>query len=374
MAARRTRSSSITSIAQISPSSGTMISAIASSVSSSEPPPSATRAMSSSIRKRRLTCRTFIAERVATTATATRANATMTSAKRRISRRRDHLSAAVLVVRLEAAPPLRTRRTSDGERMRSAAGEAVGARHVALGLAAGAAWWIASATFSGLGDDPAGERFFAQLGRREALGADEAGQDHADVDAVRLLLGVEGVGPADQGELAGRVGAGAGAGDAAGGAGDVDDRARRRCAEQRQQRLGEPDDRVEVELHVAVDVGVAALGEAAAPGGAGVVDEQVQGAAVLGLEVGADPLRGVLVGQIDGDVGRADRAATRPAPAAAPRGGRRGRARSPARARAGSPSLSRSPWTLPLQVRLPRHATVLGGLEDGGHAESRITA
>ena len=49
----------------------------------------------------------------------------------------------------------------------------------------------------------------------------------------------------------------------------------------RQQRLGEPDDGVEVELHVALDVGVAALGEAAAPGGAGVVDEQVEPAAVL---------------------------------------------------------------------------------------------
>ena len=33
-------------------------------------------------------------------------------------------------------------------------------------------------------------------------------------------------------------------------------------AQQRQQRLGEADDRVEVELHVAVDVLVAALGEA----------------------------------------------------------------------------------------------------------------
>ena len=50
----------------------------------------------------------------------------------------------------------------------------------------------------------------------------------------------------------------------------------------RQQRLGEADDGVEVELHVAVDVGVAALAEAPAPGGAGVVDEQGQPAALLG--------------------------------------------------------------------------------------------
>src|SRR5204863_9732094 len=102
-----------------------------------------------------------------------------------------------------------------------------------------------------------------------------------DVDALRLLLGVERVGPADQGELAGAVGAGPGARDAAGGAGDVDDRARGRSPQQRQQRLGEADDGVEVELHVALNVGVAALGKAATPGGPGVVDEQVEPAAVL---------------------------------------------------------------------------------------------
>ena len=77
-----------------------------------------------------------------------------------------------------------------------------------------------------------------------------------------------------------------------------------RGAQQRQQRLGEADDGVEVELHVALDVGVAGLGEAAAPGGAGVVDEQVEAAAVLGLEVGADALRRVGVGEVDGEVGR----------------------------------------------------------------------
>ena len=182
-------------------------------------------------------------------------------------------------------------------------GERVGARHVALGLAAGADLVDRLGDPLRLGDDPAGQGLRLQLGRREALGLDEPRQDHADVDAVRALLGVEGVGPADERELARRVGAGRGAGDAAGGAGDVDDRARRRGAQQRQQRLGEADDGVEVELHVAADVGVAALGEGAAPGGAGVVDEQVEAAAVLGLEVGADARRRLRLGQVDGEDG-----------------------------------------------------------------------
>ena len=140
-------------------------------------------------------------------------------------------------------------------------GQRVGPRHVALGPAPQAGLDDRLGDLLRLGDDPAGQRFLAQLGGREALGRDEAGQHHADVDSVGLLLRVERVGPADQGELAGRVGAGAGAGDAAGGAGDVDDRARRGGAQGRQQRLGEADDGVEVELHVAMDVGVAALGE-----------------------------------------------------------------------------------------------------------------
>ena len=97
---------------------------------------------------------------------------------------RSRRSAAVLVVRLAAAPPERTRRTRRGATMRSDRGEGVGARHVALGLAAGPGLEDRLGDLLGLGDDPAGERFLAQLGRREALGGDEARQDHADVDAV----------------------------------------------------------------------------------------------------------------------------------------------------------------------------------------------
>ena len=71
---------------------------------------------------------------------------------------------------------------------------------------------------------------------------------------------------------------------------------------ERQQRLGEAHHRVEVELHVAAHVVVAALGEAAPPRGAGVVDEQVEPPMLL-LDVGAHPLGGPGLGQVDGDVG-----------------------------------------------------------------------
>jgi hypothetical protein len=61
---------------------------------------------------------------------------------------------------------------------------------------------------------------------------------------------------------------------------------------------------VEVQLHVPVNVGVAALAEAPPPGAAGVVDQQVEATAVLGLEMGADPPRRVGVGEVGGDDGR----------------------------------------------------------------------
>jgi hypothetical protein len=121
------------------------------------------------------------------------------------------------------------------------------------------------------------------------------------VHAVRVLLGEQRVGPAGERELGRAVGAGSGARDAAGGRGDVDDRAGRGCAQQRQQRLGEPHLGVEVDKHRAVHVGVAAVGEARAPGGAGVVDEQVQ--APVALEhVLADARGCVLVEQVRRDV------------------------------------------------------------------------
>ena len=108
------------------------------------------------------------------------------------------------------------------------------------------------------------------------------GQHEPDVHAVRALLRPQRVRPAGERELRGAVGAGARARDAAGGRGDVDDRARRGRAQQRQQRLGQAHLRVEVDRHRAPDVLIAAVGERRAPGGAGVVDEQVQAAVALG--------------------------------------------------------------------------------------------
>ncbi len=54
---------------------------------------------------------------------------------------------------------------------------------------------------------PARERLLDQLGLREALGRDEAGQHEADVDAVLALLGPQRVRPAGERELRGAVGA-----------------------------------------------------------------------------------------------------------------------------------------------------------------------
>ena len=182
-------------------------------------------------------------------------------------------------------------------------GDPVGPRHVALGPP------VQSDVDDRLGDllrrrdDPRRHRVAPQLGGREALGLDEPGQHGADVHPVRALLGLEGVGPARQGELRGRVGARPRARDAAGRARDVDDRARARRAQQPEQRLGQPHDGVEVELHRPPHVRVAALGERAAPGGPGVVDEQVESVVVLG-DVGGDPLGRVVVDEVDRDPGR----------------------------------------------------------------------
>ena len=53
-----------------------------------------------------------------------------------------------------------------------------------------------------------------------------------------------------------------------------------------------------------LDVGVAGLGEAAAPGGAGVVDEQVEAAVVLGSTWARTRSGASALGEVDGDVGR----------------------------------------------------------------------
>src|SRR5204863_348778 len=73
-------------------------------------------------------------------------------------------------------------------------------------------------------NDPAGARVAHELLLGEALGRDEPRQHEADVDAVRLLLEVQRVGPAGDRELRRRVRAGVGARDAARGARDVHDR------------------------------------------------------------------------------------------------------------------------------------------------------
>ena len=80
-------------------------------------------------------------------------------------------------------------------------GQPVGPRHVALGLAAGPASQIASATFSGVETSQRVRAALDELRLREALGRDEARQHEADVDAVRALLEVQRVGPAGEREL-----------------------------------------------------------------------------------------------------------------------------------------------------------------------------
>ena len=86
----------------------------------------------------------------------------------------------------------------------------------------------------GGGKHPARQRLLGQLTLGEALGDDEAGEHEADVHAVLSLLEVQRVAPAAERELAGGVGARVPARDAARGARDVRDRARRRAAQERQ--------------------------------------------------------------------------------------------------------------------------------------------
>ena len=91
-------------------------------------------------------------------------------------------------------------------------------------------------------------------------------------------------------------------------------------AQQRQQRLRQPHLRVEVQRHRAPHVLPAALGERRVPRGAGVVDEQVEPAAVLALDGLAHARGRVVVGQVDGDDrGAADLLGQRPQPILAPR-------------------------------------------------------
>ena len=148
-----------------------------------------------------------------------------------------------------ARPPASARRTRGGATVRRRSERGVEARDVALRAARRARLGDRLGGLLGRAEQPARAAPLDQLALREALGRDEARHHGADVDAVRALLGAQAVAPDGERGLGGRVGAGAGAPDATGGAGDVDDRARRRRAQQRQQRLCQPDLGVEVDLH-----------------------------------------------------------------------------------------------------------------------------
>src|SRR5436309_14950270 len=109
------------------------------------------------------------------------------------------------------------------------------------------------------------------------------------------LLEMQRITPSREGELARGVGAAVGSRYAGGGAGDVDDRdtaaaGPRGGSEQREQRLGQLHRRLEVELHVALHIVPARIPEGAPPGGARIVDQQVE-APVLALEDLPDLLR-----------------------------------------------------------------------------------
>ena len=85
------------------------------------------------------------------------------------------------------------------------------------------------------------------------------------MDAVAALLHVERLGPAGQGELAGRVVPAPGPGHPPGHAAHEHDPARGRAAQQRQQGLGEAHLGVEVDRHQPLHLGPPAAGEARPP-------------------------------------------------------------------------------------------------------------
>ena len=110
------------------------------------------------------------------------------------------------------------------------------------------------------------------------------------MDAVWPLLVVQRVRPADEREFGRRVGPRSRSRHARRCARHVDDRnapairrsAPRGCAQRRQQRLRQANRRLEVELHVPLDVRPAGVRKRAAPSGPGIVHQQVE-RAVLAL-------------------------------------------------------------------------------------------
>src|SRR5205085_5652186 len=138
-------------------------------------------------------------------------------------------------------------------------------------------------------------------------------EHESDVEPVLELLGVEGVAPGRERELAGRIRPRAGPGDPGRRAGDVDDRdsprpiigGRGGASQQRKERLSQAYRGLEVELHVARDVRPTRVTEAPAPGRAGVVDQEVEPTVVITLDDLPNALRRIVVGQVGRDHGRA---------------------------------------------------------------------
>ena len=159
-----------------------------------------------------------------------------------------------------------------------------------------------------------------------------------------MLLGAQALAPDRERRLGGRIGADTRPPDAPRGASDVDDRARRRRAQQRQQRLDQAAPlRVEVERHRPAHQPRAGRGEVATAPGAGVVDEQVEPAAVMLDQVRAGACRRLLAEQIEREHGRRAGSSPRAAPSRSARRAKQhelhaGLAREPPRGRLAEPA------------------------------------
>ena len=177
-------------------------------------------------------------------------------------------------------------------------GQPVRARHVALGLAAGPASTIASATLSGV-ETIQRVAPLDQLALGEALGATKPGSTRPTWTPCGALLEVQRVGPAGERELARRVGAGVPARHPPGGARDVDDRARRatRAAAAAAPRSAAP--RRRSSAPCGGGRCPSRLAEAPPPRGAGVVDEQVQARRARSRPPRATARRRVLLDEVD---------------------------------------------------------------------------
>lgn len=149
---------------------------------------------------------------------------------------------------------------------------------------------LVGCTLDGGGDDgsPGGEGepalFFFELagvvGVDFAAGAHEAGADSGDADALVAEFGVEALGEADEGELAGDVGKKMRHGELAADAGDVDDCSGATVEHVRKRGLGGVDGGEEVGGHGSAIGGERLIFDRADFDDAGVVDEDVDVAEV----------------------------------------------------------------------------------------------